>query len=70
MFGKIESWLMSKGDSIVLSIDKFSFEACLIIGLVALVLYVFGYDKGKKIATISPAIYVILQIFLKGWFGI
>lgn len=70
MFGKIESWLMSKGDSIVLSIDKFSFEACLIVGLVALVLYVFGYDKGKKIATISPAIYVILQIFLKGWFGI
>ena len=61
---------MSKGDSIVLSIDKFSFEACLIVGLVALVLYVFGYDKGKKIATISPAIYVILQIFLKGWFGI
>lgn len=70
MFGKIESWLMSKGDSIVLSIDKFSFEACLIVGLVALVLYVFGYDKGKKIATISPAIYVILQIFLKGGFGI
>lgn len=70
MFGKIESWLMSKGDSIVLSIDKFSFEACLIVGLVALVLYVFGYDKGKKIATISPAVYVILQIFMKVWFGV
>lgn len=70
MFGKIESWLMSKGDSIVLSIDKFSFEACLIVGLVALVLSIFGYSKGKKAATISPAVYVILQIFMKVWFGV
>ncbi len=42
MFSKIESWLMAKGDLIVLSIDKFSFKVCLLVGLVALVLSVFG----------------------------
>lgn len=70
MFSKIESWLMAKGDLIVLSIDKFSFKVCLLVGLVALVLSVFGYSKGKKIATISLAVYVILQIFMKVWFGV
>lgn len=70
MFSKIESWLMAKGDLIVLSIDKFSFKVCLLVGLVALVLSVFGYSKGKKIATISPSVYVILQIFMKVWFGV
>lgn len=70
MFGKIESWLMSKGDSIVLSIDAHIFNICLLVGLIALTLSVFGYDKGKRIATISPAVYIIIQIFLKGWFGV
>lgn len=65
MFSKIESWLMAKGE-----IDKFSFKVCLLVGLVALVLSVFGYSKGKKIATISPSVYVILQIFMKVWFGV
>ena len=58
------------GDSIVKFIDIYSFQACLLVGLVALILYIFGYDKGKKIATVSPAIYIVIEIFMKAWFGV
>ncbi|MEG2789773.1 MAG: hypothetical protein RR942_18350 [Romboutsia sp.] len=58
------------GYQLVLALDKFSFKTCLLVGLVALILSIFGFDKGKKIAIISPAIYVILQIFLEVWFGV
>ena len=57
----------SIGDSIVNFIDIYSFKACLLVGLVALILYIFGYDKGKKIATVSPA---VIEIFMKAWFGV
>lgn len=66
----IIDWIVKIGDSVVIGIDKYSFDICLLIGLVALILSVFGYDKGKKIALICPAAYVIIQIFLKGWFGV
>lgn len=64
--GIITDW----GDKIILLINEYSFNACLLIGLVALVLSIFGYDKGKKISLISPAVYIILQIFLEVWFGV
>lgn len=67
--GFMDSFLKT-GENLLNNLDKFSFNACLIIGLVALVLSIFGYRKGKKIALISPAIYVILQIFLSVWFGV
>ena len=51
-------------------IDIYSFKACLLVGLVALILYIFGYDKGKKIATVSPAVYIVIEIFMKAWFGV
>ena len=54
----------SIGDSIVNFIDIYSFKACLLVGLVALILYIFGYDKGKKIATVSPAVYIVIEIFM------
>lgn len=74
MFNKITNGFMegfiNVGDAIISNIDKFSFEVCLLVGLVALVLSVFGYEKGKKISLISPAVYTLLQIFLKVWFGV
>ena len=74
MFDKIMNGFMENfinaGDKIINNIDKFSLEACLLIGFVALILSVFGYKKGKHIALISPAVYVIIQIFLITWFGI
>lgn len=61
---------LKAGENLLKNVDKFSFNVCLIVGLVALILSIFGYKKGKKIALISPAIYVILQIFLSVWFGV
>ena len=47
----------SIGDSIVNFIDIYSFKACLLVGLVALILYIFGYDKGKNCYCKSSCIY-------------
>lgn len=70
MVNKVLDIIDAAGDFIVNSIDIYSFQTCLLVGLVALVLYIFGYDKGKKIATISPAVYIVIQIFMKAWFGV
>ena len=70
MFDKIMNIFFKMFDSIILSIDTCSFEICLLVGLVASILYVFGYKKGLRIATIAPGVYVILQIFLEVWFGV
>lgn len=70
IFDKFMDGFMSIGDSLIMNIDKYSNKVCLIVGLVALVLAIFGYEKGKKIALVSPAVYVILQIFLDVWFGV
>ena len=70
IFNYITEMIVDWGDQLILLINNYSFNTCLLVGLVALVLSIFGYDKGKKIATISPAVYIIIQIFLKGWFGV
>ena len=52
------SWLNSLltyiGESIVLS----SYWICLIGGLIGLILYIFGYEKGRKAPLISIALYL------------
>lgn len=74
MFNRVTDIFMngflSTGEVVLENIDKFSFQACFLVGLVALILSIFGYDKGKKVALISPAVYIIIQIFLDVWFGI
>ena len=56
------SWLNSLltyiGESIVLS----SYWICLIGGLIGLILYIFGYEKGRKGPLISIALYLIINI--------
>lgn len=56
------SWLNSLltyiGESIVLS----SYWICLIGGLIGLILYIFGYEKGRKAPMLSIAIYLIINI--------
>ena len=54
----INSLLTYIGESIVLS----SYWICLIGGLIGLILYIFGYEKGKKYPLISIAIYLIINI--------
>jgi len=59
----IES-LKNFGYQLLINIDKFSFNICLIAGFIALLLYVFGYDKGKRWAFIIPCVYLILNIVI------
>ena len=53
------------GYQLLINIDKFSFNICLLAGFIALLLYVFGYDKGKKWAFIIPCVYLILNIIIE-----
>ena len=52
------------GYQLLINIDKFSFNICLLAGFIALLFYVFGYDKGKKWAFIIPCVYLILNIII------
>ena len=54
----IEAIIIEIFKDIVLS----SYWICLIGGLIGLILYVFGYEKGKKYPLISIAIYLIINI--------
>lgn len=54
----IDKALMSLLDSLVIS----SYWICLIGGLVGLLLYMFGYEKGKNYPFISIGIYLIINI--------
>lgn len=54
----IEEWLLEVGKDIVLS----SQYICAIAGMIGLILYLFGCNKGKTVASISPVIYVIIRI--------
>lgn len=54
----LNSFLISLCEGIVLS----SYWICLIGGLIGLILYIFGYEKGKKAPLISIALYLIINI--------
>ena len=54
----VYSFLRSLCEGIVLS----SYWICLIGGLIGLILYIFGYEKGKKAPLISIALYLIINI--------
>lgn len=54
----IQGWLLQFGKDIVLS----SYWICVIAGVIGLILYMYGCRKGKDIAFISPAIYIIIRI--------
>ena len=54
----IESALTSLLESLVTS----SYHICMIGGLIGILLYIFGYEKGKKYPLIAIAIYLIINI--------
>lgn len=66
----INSILSNLGTTMIEGIEESSFYICMLVGLVALILSVCGYDKGKKLSLLSPSIYMIIQIFLKGVFNV
>ena len=43
-----------------------SYWLCLIGGLVGLILYIFGYKKGKNYPLVSIALYLIINIIGRG----
>ena len=42
-----------------------SYDFLILAGLISLVLYIFGWEKGKNWSMMCPAIYIILQIIVK-----
>ena len=54
----VNSFLPSLGEGIVLS----SYWICVIGGMIGLILYIFGYEKGRKAPLLSIAIYLIINI--------
>ena len=54
----VSSFLRSLGEGIVLS----SYWICVIGGMIGLILYIFGYEKGRKAPLLSIAIYLIINI--------
>lgn len=54
----IQEWLIKISETIVLS----SYWVCVLAGVIGLILYIWGLKKGKDIAMITPAIYIIIRI--------
>ena len=54
----VNSFIRSLCEGIVLS----SYWICVIGGMIGLILYIFGYEKGRKAPLISIALYLIINI--------
>ena len=61
----LKNFIVESGIEILETVSIASREILIIIGMVALILYLFGYKKGKDIDFICPAIYYIIQILAK-----
>ena len=47
------------------TIALLSYDWLVVAGLISLVLYIFGWEKGKNWSMMCPAKYIILQIIVK-----
>ena len=57
-------FLQETGYKLLIAIQNYSFNICLITGFLALILYIFGYEKGNRWAFIMPCIYILLNIII------
>lgn len=62
---KLNNFLAQFGMECLETLALVSFKLLLVIGLIGFILAIFGSDKGKKVAMLSPVIYVIIQILAK-----
>ncbi|MGL5714159.1 MAG: hypothetical protein ACRCXT_08575 [Paraclostridium sp.] len=73
-FAMLENWIKTNFceliDATLQFINDISFNTCLIVGMVALILYVFGWNDCKKWATLSPVIYLLIRIIGNLIFGL
>lgn len=63
--GELLKFLYNFFKELLETISIVSFDWLVVIGLIALVLSIFGWDKGKKVGMMCPAIYIIIQILAK-----
>lgn len=47
---------------LLITVIEVSSDVCLIVGLIALILYIFGYKKGKHIPLLSWGINILIKI--------
>lgn len=47
------------------TLNIISYDLLMVIGLISLVIYIFGWEKGKRCGMICPVIYIIIQIIVK-----
>lgn len=62
---KLNGFLGQFGAECLETLAIVSYDWLVVIGLIGLVMYIFGWDKGKKCGMMCPAIYVIIQILAK-----
>ena len=62
---KINDFLCRFGSECLETLAIVSYDWLVVAGLIALVLYVFGWKKGKDIGLMMPALYIIIQILSK-----
>ena len=69
MFNPIE-WLNTLLNYIGTSIVSSSYWICIAGGLIGLLLYIFGYEKGKNYPLISIGLYLIINIIGRALFNV
>jgi hypothetical protein len=62
---KLNNFLYKFTSECLETLSIVSYDLLMVIGLIALVLSIFGWKKGKEIGFICPAIYIIFQIIVK-----
>ena len=62
---KLNNFLYKFTSECLETLSIVSYDFLIVAGLIALVLYIFGWEKGKNWSMMCPAIYVILQIIVK-----
>ena len=62
---KLLDFFVDFGMDILETASIVSLDILAVVGLIGLILYVFGWEKGKSIGFMCPAIYIILQIIVK-----
>lgn len=70
MFDIGMKWFDASIRALLEGISACSFNICMLVGLVGAILFVFGYKKGKDIATLSPVIYILIKIIGGTFFGV
>jgi len=58
----MKGFMTEQFDSILGAMNSASYNVLLVAGLTAAIMYIFGWDKGKKVATLCPVIYLLVKL--------